>query len=240
MLAASRTAAAPRGDTLHREPNRVVVTRVECCSQAVSPFALADPELANTKPYKIQIYTSNLACAPISNSPCADAPLDEVSSIPDCLSRDSSPQVKQTGYRLRHFTTHLHRPVAGLSSRLRTMAPLAYLYTVGTYNRYLLIGAHACAERICMPPRFAAADPRTRRGGGHNACSCSRGWAVTIASSRAVGPAGSWTWAVGTEHLTQQWHDARSRRGNARNCGATCSTCYRNAKDSWHAYGGRL
>ena len=83
MLAASRTAAAPRGDTLHREPNRVVVTRVECCSQAVSPFALADPELANTKPYKIQIYTSNLACAPISNSPCADAPLDEVSSIPD-------------------------------------------------------------------------------------------------------------------------------------------------------------
>ena len=114
----------------------------------------------------IQIYTSNLAHAPFSNSPCANAHLDEVSSIPDSLPRDSSPQVKQTGYRLRHFTTHLHRPVAGLSSRLRTMAPLAYLYTVGTYNRYLLIGAHACADAhmhaaaLC---RRGPADPARRR-----------------------------------------------------------------------------
>ena len=44
----------------------------------------------------IQIYTSNLARAPFSNSPCANAHLDEVSSIPDSLPRDSSPQVKQT------------------------------------------------------------------------------------------------------------------------------------------------
>ena len=36
----------------------------------------------------IQIYTSNLARAPFSNSPCANAHLHEVSSIPDCLPRD--------------------------------------------------------------------------------------------------------------------------------------------------------